>query len=143
MNNIIALGLALLIIILNGLLGHFFPPNSIFLTPIILTITSILVCFATKNIPIVFISILTISFVVLNDIFIKLYAGGIHDNEGQDFITLFLFIGLLPACGVLIAAIFKRKEEGLINKIIAMVLFFGFTAIHLQLFGNLGLGRSY
>lgn len=138
MNNTTALGLATLTVILNGLIGHFFAPNGILLTPIVLIITTSLVCFGTKNIKIMLLSVLTFLFVALNDISLKLYSGGSHDNEGQGWVHLFLFVGLVPTFGILLATIFKRKEVTLSNRIIALVLFIGLIAGHLQMFNNLG-----
>lgn len=143
MNNYIALGIATLTVILNGLIGHFFAPNGIMLTPIILTITSSLICFGTKNIRVIFISILNFLFVALNDISIKLYSGGTHDNEGLGWVHLLLFVGLVPTFGILLSSVLKRDDEKSINKIVAIILFVGLIAIHLQLFSNLGLGRHY
>jgi len=143
MNNITALGLALLTVIVNGLIGHFFAPNGIILTPVVLTITTYLVCFKTKNIKVLLISILTFLFVALNDISIKLYSGGRHDNQGLGWIHLLLFVGLVPTFGILLTAIFKRKDEKLTSKIISIILFVGLIVGHLQLFSSLGLGRYY
>ncbi len=143
MNNFIALGIATLTVILNGLIGHFFAPNGIMLTPIVLTITSSLICFGTKNIRVIFISILTFLFVALNDISIKLYSGGTHDNEGLGWVHLLLFVGLVPTFGILLSSVLKRDDEKSINKIVAIIIFVGLIAIHLQLFSNLGLGRHY
>lgn len=143
MNSKIALGLAIITVIINGLIGHFFAPNGIMLTPIVLTITTLLVCFGTKNLKIIVLSALTYLFVGLNDISIKLYSGGTHDNEGLGWVHLLLFIGLVPTFGILLTAILKHKEETWTIKIIAIFLFVGLIAGHLQLFSNLGLGRHY
>jgi hypothetical protein len=143
MNNYKALGLATLTVILNGLVGHFFAPNGILFTPIVLTITTSLICFGTKNFRVIFISILTFIFVALNDISIKLYSGGSHDNEGLGFVHLLLFVGLVPTFGFLLYSILQHKEEKYINKIVAIILFVGLIATHLELFSDLGLGRSY
>lgn len=143
MNNYTLLGIATLIVILNGLIGHFFAPSGIMLTPIVLIVTTSLVCFGTKNIRSIFISILTFLFIALNDISIKLYSGGMHDFEGLGFIHMFMFIGLVPASGILLVSILKKKNENSINKILAIVLFAGLIAVHLQLFSNLGIGRFY
>lgn len=143
MSNYLALGLATFTVILNGLIGHFFAPNGILLTPIILTITTSIICFRTKNIKVIFISILTFSFVALNDISLKLYSGGTHDNEGLGWIHLLLFVGLIPTFGILLSTVLKKKDEKSINKIFAIILFVSLISIHLQLFSNLGLGRHY
>lgn len=143
MNNRTALGLATSTVILNGLIGHFFAPNGILLTPVVLTITTSLVCLGTKNIKVILISTLTYLFVALNDISIKLYSGGSHDQEGLVWIHALLFIGLIPTFGILLTRSFRQKDEKLINKLLAVGLFIGLIALHLQLFGNLGLGRYY
>jgi hypothetical protein len=143
MNNKIVLGIAALTVILNGLIGHFFAPSGIMLTPIVLTITTFLVCFRIKNIKIIVSSVLTYLFVAFNDILIKLYSGGSHDSEGLGWIHVLLFVGLLPSFGILLGSIFTNKQEAFINKIIAMILFVVLIAGHLQLFSNLGLGRYY
>lgn len=143
MNNKTALGYATLTVVINGIIGHFFAPNGIILTPIVLSITTSLVCFGTSHIKPVFISLLTYLFVALNDILIKLYSGGFHDGQGLGWILILLFVGLLPTTAILLAAIFKSKEDTLINKIMALLLFAGLIAGHLHLFGNLGLGRHY
>lgn len=143
MNNYIAIGIATLTVILNGLIGHFFAPNGIMFTPFVLTITTSLICFGTKNIRVIFISILTFLFVALNDISIKLYSGGTNDNEGLGWVHLLLFVGLVPTFGILLSSILKRDEEKSINKIVAIILFVGLIAIYLELFSSLGLGRHY
>ncbi len=143
MNNTTALELATLTIILNGLIGHFFAPNGIMLTPVVLTITTSLVCFGTKNIEVILMGALTYLFVALNDISIKLYSGGSHDQEGLGWVHALLFIGLIPTFGILLTKIIRQKDEKLTNKLIAVGLFIGLITLHLQLFGNLGLGRYY
>ena len=143
MKNISALGLATVTVLLNGLIGHFFAPNGILLTPIILTITTSIIAFRTKNIKVIWIIAWAFLFVALNDILIKLYSGGRHDNEGYGWIHLLLFVGLVPSYGILVTTIFRRKDEKMLNKVIAAVLFPLLIAIHLQLFSGFGLGRSY
>lgn len=143
MKNILALGLAALTVILNGLIGHFFAPNGIVLTPVVLIITTLLVCYGMKSIKVILISILTFLFVAMNDISIKLYAGGTHDNEGLDWVHLLLFVGLVPAFGILLTRTLSSKGEKVINRILAILLFIGLISVHLQLFSDLGLGRHY
>jgi len=141
--NKTAIGLATLTVILNGLIGHFFAPNGILLTPIVLIITTSIVCLNTNRIRLIFLSALTYLFVALNDISIKLYSGGSHDNEGLDWIHLLLFIGLIPTFGILLVTILRHKEETVTNKIISVLVFVILIAGHLQLFSKLGLVRSY
>ena len=143
MNNATAIGLALLTVVINGLIGHFFAPGGILLTPLVISATTFFVGYCTKNITVIFISILAFIFVALNDISIKLYAGGRHDNEGLMWTHLFLFIGLVPTSVILLIAVFRRKSARLTNKILALVLFAGLVWVHLLLFDDVGLGRSF
>jgi hypothetical protein len=143
MKNYIAIGLAIYTVIVNGLIGHFFAPSGIMLTPIVLIITTSLVVFGTKNLKITLVSFLSYLFIAINDISIKLYSGGSHDSEGLGWVHLLLFIGLVPTFGILLTGIFIRKDENLKNKIFALVIFIGLIGIHLQLFSDLGLGRYY
>lgn len=143
MKNKKAIELAILTVISNGLIGHYLAPNGILLTPIVMTITTSLVCYKTNNIKIVFISALTYLFVAFNDISIKLYSGGSHDSEGLGWIQMMFFIGLLPTFGMLLSTIFRHKEETAGAKIIAVIIFIILIVGHLKLFNSLGLGRYY
>ena len=143
MKSIIALILALITVLVNGLVGHYLPPNGIFLTPLILTITTSLVCFGAKDIDINLISFLTFIFIALNDILLKLYAGGRHDNEGQAWIHFMRLLGLIPTIAILLTVIAKRKEQASIKKITSIFLFTALLVGHMYLFTNLGIGRYY
>jgi hypothetical protein len=140
MNKTTAIGLAILVILVNAFVGHFFAPSGIILTPIVLTVASLLITFGTKDINVVWLSILTFLIVSTNDVLIKLYSGGLHDSEGLGWIHMLLFIGLVPTFAILLTVIFKRKDESFANRIMAVLLFPILVMIHLQLFGNLGLG---
>ncbi|MGV4461712.1 hypothetical protein ACQ1Q5_09290 [Ornithobacterium rhinotracheale] len=48
--NILALGLAFLIIVANAIFGYYFAPDEITITPLVVSLTALLVCFGTKNI---------------------------------------------------------------------------------------------
>jgi hypothetical protein len=137
MGNKTALGLAALIVILNGIIGHYFAPNGILLTPIVLTITASLVCFGTKKIKHLFISFLTYFFVALNDVSIKLFSGGTHDSEGLALINMFLLIGLAPTFSILWISILTKKVEKIKQQIIALIAFILLMTIHFILFKNL------
>ncbi len=143
MNNYLAFGLATLTVLANTLIGYLVPPNSIMLTPVILTITTALVVFGTTDIKPISLSLFTYLFVAANDILIKLYSGGSHDSEGLGWIHMLLFIGLLPTIGLLLAGIFKSKSEKLRNKLLAIGFFLTLIITHFQLFGELGIGRVY
>ncbi len=137
MSNITALGLAMLTVILNLFIGHFFAPNGILLTPIVLTITTSLVCYGTKNLKHIFISFLTYLFVALNDFSIILFSGGNHDSEGLALINMFLLIGLAPTFSILWISILTKKVEKIKQQITALIAFTILIIIHFILFKNL------
>lgn len=120
MNAKLAITIAILIVVLNALLGHFLAPFEILLTPFVLPITAALINFATNNIRCFPRSLLTFLCIALNDILIKLYGGGKHDSEGQGWITMMLFIGTVPAFIILSLALFKHKEEKIAHKILSL-----------------------
>lgn len=141
--NIIVLVFAFIVVLINGLIGHFFAPYGMDLTPVVLTITTSLIAFKTKNLKLIWQSILIYCFVALNDISIKLYSGGSHDMEGLGWIHLFLFIGLLPTLGILVMIVIKNKQDQIKDKVFAVVTFLVLISVHLYLFGKLGLGQYY
>jgi hypothetical protein len=137
MNSKTAIGLGTLTVTLNGLLGHYFAPSGIFLTPIVLTVTTSLVCFGTNNVRAIHRSALTYLFVASNDISIRLYSGGSHDLEGLGWILGLLLIGLLPTVGILSSADSKMNQETLTSKSAAIALFVVLMAGHLLMFSKL------
>ncbi len=143
MNNIKTISISLGIILLNEIIGHFFAPNGIMLTPIVLIVISVLIGLVNTELKPIWKSVLLVGLIGLHDIGIKLYSGGSHDNEGLGWIHGLLFIGLIPAYGILIAGIFKAKNESKLNKWIAVFLFPLLIWFHLLLFNDLGLGRYY
>ncbi|RKE04819.1 hypothetical protein [Marinifilum flexuosum] len=131
------------IVILNNLIGHFFAPYGIILTPIVVSILAILICLKNKGLNPILKSLILTSLIAIHDIGIKLFAGGQHDYEGLGFIHGILFIGLIPTFIILITSIVKDKESSILNKIIAILLFPLIIYLHLELFGELGIGRYY
>lgn len=143
MNNTKTILLSLGIVIANDFIGHIFAPNGIMFTPIVLIFISILIGILNKELNPIWKSTLLAGLIILHDIGIKLYSGGRHDHEGLGWVHLMLFVGLIPAFGILIVGIFKTKKITKRNKWIATVLFPILIWIHLLLFSDLGLGRYY
>lgn len=143
MSKLTAIVIATLTVLFNGIIDHFFAPYGIMFTPIVLTITSLLIAFGAPKVDLLWVSFLTFLFAALNDVLIKLYGGGSHDAEGQGWIHFLLFIGLVPTTAILLTSIFRRKEERMWRKIVAVFLFGILVVVYLQFFQNLGLGRYY
>lgn len=81
-------------------------------------------------------------FIGLNDIGIKLFAGGIHDYEGLGWIHMMLFIGLVPSLIMLLIGTFRDKNSTIWTKLGAIIIFVALISAHFQLFKKLGIPLS-
>lgn len=142
MKNRETLLIILSLVIINGVLGHFFPPLGIDLTPLVIITSALLILLRfTANVYIK--SLVLFGAVVLNDVLIKLYSGGNNDQVGLLWIHLFMLIGLIIGYPILIAAIIRDKEASKQNKMLAALAFLIALCIYYNIFYDLGLGRSY
>jgi len=80
--------ISFIIVLINGLIGHFFPPFGILLTPVLIIFISLLISF-NKKISGILKSLILVFLIILNDVLIKLYCGGRHDSEGLIFLNTF------------------------------------------------------
>ncbi len=135
--------LAFILVLANILFAHFVAPTGMMLTPIVIIITTTLVCFKVKNINPITIAVITFGLIALHDIGIKLYSGGSHDRAGLGWVHMLLFLGLVPSYMILVSSIFQNKEQNRKEKLTAAFLFPILIAGHLLLFGDLGLGLYY
>jgi hypothetical protein len=143
MKNILTLTIALILVLINGIIGHFFPPNGIDFTIILIPTITAIICFASENLNSILKS-LSVSFLVIaNDILIKLYSGGTHDLEGLEWIHFFMYSGILIGLIILAINVMKNKKENLFIKILSIITFPSLIYIYLQFFYQLGLGRKY
>lgn len=101
-----------------------------------------MIAFAVKDMQSILRSLITYLCIALNDILIKLFAGGMHDHEGLDWINVAMFIGCIPAFIILLVATL-RSDENVFAKIAAIVIFPLLLTLHLKYLSNLGLGRYY
>jgi hypothetical protein len=143
MKNILALTISLILVLINGIIGHFFPPNGIDFTLILIPTITVIICFASENLSSILKS-LSVSFLVIaNDILIKLYSGGTHDLEGLEWIHFFMYSGILIGLIILSINVMKNKKENLFIKILSIITFPFLIYIYLQFFYQLGLVRKY
>jgi len=92
------------------------------------------------DLPILTKSTISYLFIGLNDIGIKLFAGGRHDSEGLGWIHMLLFIGLVPCFIILIIGVLRDGRSAVISKILSVFIFALLICIHLELFNTVGLG---
>jgi hypothetical protein len=143
MKNILSLTIALILVLINGIIGHFYPPNGIDFTLILIPIITLIICFTSKNLTSIFKSLAISLLVITNDILIKLYSGGTHDLEGLEWIHFFMYCGILISIIILSLNVMKNKEENLFMKISSIIIFPFLVYIYLHFFYQLGLGRNY
>lgn len=122
MKETIVLGSAGLIIILNGYIGHHYPPSGLMGTPIVLGITSLIIVMGLGRSSSILKSIFLIVCAIFNDYLIRNYSGGIHDSEGFAWISLYFLYGLIASYLILILGTLNSKDKPA-KKIISLCLF--------------------
>lgn len=106
---IITLGIATLLI--SNYLGHVNPPFSISFTPVLIGLFTGMVLFFTDFRLSIKFGLIT-GLIILNDVLIRLYAGGTHDFEGLGWIAGFLFIGLIISLiEIIIYGLIKQRNK--------------------------------
>lgn len=128
----------MLILLTSILIGHFWPPNGILATPLVITVMIGLILFTDVDFNIFVKIFLSYLFIGLNDINIKLFAGGLHDMEGIGWIHMLLFIGLIPCFIMLLIAVYQDKVFNIWIKILGVLMFILMIYIHLEIFETLG-----
>jgi hypothetical protein len=137
MNTLKVVLISFALIIINNVLGHYFSPISILLTPVVIGIISVLI--SRLNIPIILVVLLVIASILFNDILVKLFAGGTSDFEGAGFINLFLIIACIIATVITLALLITTHKHNIIYTILACLLIPLSVYIHLLYFDFLGL----
>ncbi|WP_430402994.1 hypothetical protein [Fluviicola sp.] len=123
MKEVVVLTSAVLIVIINGIIGHYYPTSGIMGTPIILGITSVIIVMGLgRKSGSILKSVFLIVCALLNDFLIRNYSGGILDREGAYLVTLYLFYGSIVSYLVLILGTFSSNDK-MGKKISALVLF--------------------
>jgi hypothetical protein len=119
-----------------NILGHFLPPFSLSLSSVYM---SFIIIFVNKPLfQANFKLTIVYNFIILllNDIFIRLYAGGTHDNQGKGWCMLMYFLGLFITTVIMFAYIsqygkqdkFKNILIIIAGLIISVIIYWNFNA---------------
>lgn len=108
------------------------------MTPVTISIMTWLILFSDADFSILVKSVLSYLFIGLNDIGMKLFAGGKSDLAGMGWIHLFLFIGLVPCFIMLLISVFRDKKSSLGIKFLSVLIFILLIYMHLKMFKMLG-----
>jgi len=138
LQNIVLISLSALVLSLSVIIGHFLPPTGILAAPVVVSVMTALIIFTDNDFSILVKSVLSYLFIGLNDIGIKLFAGGRHDMEGIGWIHMLLFIGLVPCFSMLLIGVFRDKRSAIGIKTLSIVVFILLMYVHLEIFETLG-----
>jgi len=136
------IGLLIVILLLSILSGHFLPPVGLLLIPVTISLMTALIIFTGTDFSILIKSLLAYLFIGLNDIGIKLFAGGIHDPQGLGWIHMLLFVGLVPCFIMLVIGVLGDKKSANWVNAISILIFLLLIFAHLQVFETLGVPES-
>jgi hypothetical protein len=134
--------LLITLLLASIIIGHFLPPGGIFMIPVTISIMTGLILFNDTDFSILLKSVLSYLFIGLNDIGLKLFAGGKSDLAGMGWIHLFLFIGLVPCFIMLLISVFRDKRSSLWIKALSVLIFMLLIYMHLKMFKMLGVDVS-
>jgi len=140
MTDSIKIFLSFIIVVITNILGHYFPPTSIMLSPLTIGLLTGLLMFTDFKIG-YRILLVTLS-IVFNDICIKTFAGGTHDLEGAGFINAFLIIGLIISTIIILIKTVVLKNINAIIKIMLTLMMPVTMFLYIQYFGLYGLSYS-
>ncbi|TGE04711.1 hypothetical protein [Hymenobacter fodinae] len=140
----ISLLLSSALMVANILLGHYYGPSGIVLTPLVLMALTgwLLPRHSQYSQNLLRVGLLAL-LICLQDAGTKLFAGGSHDAEGQGVIHAFLFMGLLPVFGYIVYMLRRQRAEPPGSRILAGLLFPVAVGLYLWLFANLGYNCDY
>jgi len=124
----------------SNFLGNVAAPSSILLTPIVILISSFLLLRAEMKL--YYRVFLIIAAIVINDIFIKLFAGGTHDLPGAGWINLFLIFGLVIATTLTFIELKFTQKYPLFKAMVFTLLIPSTVLLYLNYFGLFGLVYS-
>lgn len=135
-------GLLVLILLSSITIGHFFPPAGILIIPVIILMIIWLIMFTEIDCSIYLKSFFCYFFIGLNDIGIKLFAGGRHDLEGIGRIHMLFFVGLIPGFILLLMGIGRNKTSSVVIKVISILIFVLLVYSHFEMFETLGVNTE-
>lgn len=81
--NLLVIFTGLLFICINNVLGHYYPPFSILWTPIILTFITTVINYPLYKVSFNETIIYNYFLILFNDVFMRINAGGDHDEKGK------------------------------------------------------------
>ena len=127
---------AVILVVVNVLIGHFLPPSGIMLSPIVIVLITVFVL--NLEVRVLVKSLVIGGLISLQDIGVKLFSGGTHDYEGLGWIHFMLLMGVTPSFLAIVYFFAIDKDESVYKKIFSALIFILLLVFHLSLFSELG-----
>lgn len=127
---------SLSLVLVNVVIGHFLPPSSIMLSPIVISLMTIFTL--ELKVRVLVKSFLIGILISLQDVGVKLFAVGTHDYVGLVWIHFMLLMGLIPSFLIIVYFYVKDQNENVFQKMIGILVFILMVVIHISLFSKLG-----
>jgi hypothetical protein len=140
MSNFIKILIAAFLILISNILGYFYAPSSIFITPIIIGIITLI--FLSLGFKLIYNIFLIGLAIIVNDILIKKISEGSYDIEGAGWINVFSILGLVTAVIITIFKLTFEKKRRLILEILITALLPVFILCYVYYFNFWGLAYS-
>lgn len=137
MRNIITYSASAVLLTFNIIISHFNPFLGLTCSPYIIGIIALLIGFLSENLNCYKKCLSLTLFIILNDILIRMYSGGIQDSAGSGWISLYILFGALCSYPILIIAIVVDKRSIFHNKFYASLLYLTLIGLYMYLFTNI------
>ena len=111
--SIIILGLTLITV--SNIIGHFAGPFSIFITPILLTIIIAGINYNLYKSNFHLTVLYNFGLLIFNDLFIRFFAGGTHDQVGKALISISFTIAFILSIITMAIYSFNSEESQIIK----------------------------
>lgn len=131
------IGISILLVIINGLFGHYLPLGSCFITPI--TIGVIAFLYQKAEINVFLIALLIIIVLTSNDILVKLIPQSKYDFESAGVANLLFLISVLISLIVASVILFKDKKGQILKFMLFCISISLASYVYLSYFNFFGL----
>ena len=143
MTNNKTISISIGLVLLNIVIGHFFSPTVVLFSPLVVTLVSLFIGVVNVKLSPILKTLIIVLLISIQDVGLKLFAGGDHGQAGQALLNIMFLIGIVPAFIFLLRGVFRDKLSTKFNKWISVFLFLVLISIHFLLYENLGSGEYY
>lgn len=139
-SSVTILIVSIIIVLISNYQGAVNPPASITFTPFLIPIITLLNLSLLRMNFFCKFGIIT-GLIILNDILIRIYAGGTHDSAGNGWIVGMLLIGVIISFVIILLYYFIKEDRKKIRKSywISFSTYFIVLILYLNMFGTFGM----